>query len=49
MKNVWKALIAILVLLSLFSMASAETSVLVPAEQSEAKRILVIETTDIHG
>ena len=49
MKNVRKALIATLLLLSVFSMAIAETSGLMQEEQSKAKRILVIETTDIHG
>ena len=44
-----EVLIAILVLLSVFSMAIAETSGLGPEKQSEAKRILVVETTDIHG
>ena len=49
MKNVRKVLIAILVLLSVFSMAAAEASGLTPETQSGGRRILVIETTDIHG
>lgn len=48
-KNVWKFLITALVLLFLFSIAIAETSGFIAQEQREARRILVIETTDIHG
>ena len=49
MKNGWKNLILALVLLFVCSIAAAETSDFMPEEQSEARRILVIETTDIHG
>ncbi len=49
MRNVWKVLIAALVLLSVCSIAFAETSGFMPEERSEKKRILVIETTDLHG
>lgn len=49
MKKIRKVLIAILVLLAVFSMAIAETPGSVPEKQGEARRILVIETTDIHG
>jgi 5''-nucleotidase/2'',3''-cyclic phosphodiesterase and related esterases len=49
MKKFWKVLIAALALLSVFTLAIAETSGLLPEEKSGVKRILVIETTDIHG
>jgi len=48
MKRVLKTLIATLVLLAVFSVSFAETAD-PAAGQDIAKRILVIETTDIHG
>ena len=48
MKRVLKTLIAMLVLLAVFSVSFAETAD-PAAGQDIAKRILVIETTDIHG
>ncbi len=49
MKNIWKALITVLVLLAVLSAAIAETAGSMPEGQNEVKRILVVETTDIHG
>ena len=49
MKHIWKAFAAVLIFTFLCSMALAETPGSLPGRQEEAWKILVMETSDIHG
>ena len=49
MKHIWKAFAAVLIFTFLCSMALAETPGSLPDRQEEARKILVMETSDIHG
>ena len=49
MKPFWKVFAAVLIFAFLCSMAMAETPGSLPDEQEEARKILVMETSDIHG
>lgn len=49
MKPFWKAFAAVLIFTLLCSMALAETPGSLPGRKEEARKILVMETSDIHG